>query len=375
MIDYYDIQYRGSSCPVYFRDFPDNNFKGAIYIENEYHKKMNNYLRRWRWWLQKVTFNKYEYGHTEITYLPSLSSKLKLSENVLYNFPYLSKDIVAQKISDVKTTDLLDYLDDPDDARFLKPGFLFFREKKDNGLSVYDYYPLVSLECKAFSYKDQIEEIFERRWKKHQEYLQTGGGHRGIGHGGALYSTRSLEEEADENYADKMFESLDNETKTKLKLLRRQIVELQKCGVPMAVLEKILHQNEKLSRLVITKKHEILLPDYNNMEIKMEPLVKAIFFLFLKHPEGIIFKHLPDYRQELIDIYNELRPLGLNSRSLQSIEDVTNPFLNSINEKCARIRAAFVDKFDEHLAKNYFITGERGEAKKIILPQDLVVRE
>ena len=60
MIDYYDIQYRGSSCPVYFRDFPDNNFKGAIYIENEYHKKMNNYLRRWRWWLQKVTFNKSE---------------------------------------------------------------------------------------------------------------------------------------------------------------------------------------------------------------------------------------------------------------------------------------------------------------------------
>ena len=107
----------------------------------------------------------------------------------------------------------------------------------------------------------------------------------------------------------------------------------------------------------------------------MEPLVKAVYLLYLKHPKGIAFKQLPDYRQELIDIYNELRPLGLNSRSLQSIEDVTNPFLNSINEKCARIRAAFVDKFDEHLAKNYFITGERGEAKKIILPQDLVVWE
>ena len=27
---------------------------------------------------------------------------------------------------------------------------------------------------------------------------------------------------------------------------------------------------------------------------------------------------------------------------MQSIEDVTNPMLNSINEKCARIRGAFV---------------------------------
>ena len=143
----------------------------------------------------------------------------------------------------------------------------------------------------------------------------------------------------------------------------------------MTLLENILHQNDKLSKLVITKKHEIILPDYNNMVIKMEPLVKAIFFLFLKHPEGIIFKHLPDYRQELIDIYKNLRPLGMSDRALQSIEDVTNPFLNSINEKCARIRAAFINKFDEHLAKNYFITGERGEAKKISLPRELVVWE
>jgi hypothetical protein len=65
----------------------------------------------------------------------------------------------------------------------------------------------------------------------------------------------------------------------------------------------------------------------------------------------------------------------MSKRSLQSIEDVTNPFLNSINEKCARIRAAFINKFDEHLAKNYFITGERGEAKKISLPRELVIWE
>ena len=131
----------------------------------------------------------------------------------------------------------------------------------------------------------------------------------------------------------------------------------------------------QLSRLVITKEKRIILPEYNDIEIKMEPLVKAVFFLFLKHPEGIIFKHLPDYRQELIDIYKELRPLGLSKRTLKSIEDVTNPLLNSINEKCARIRTAFVKEFAEHLAKNYFITGERGKAKKITLPRDLVVWE
>lgn len=131
----------------------------------------------------------------------------------------------------------------------------------------------------------------------------------------------------------------------------------------------------QLSRLVITKDYRILLPEYNDIEIKMEPLIKAVYLLFLKHPNGIAFKELADYREELLDIYKTLKPMGLSNRTIQSIEDVTNPLLNSINEKCARIRSAFVKEFDEGLAKNYFVTGERGEAKKISLPRDLVIWE
>jgi hypothetical protein len=84
---------------------------------------------------------------------------------------------------------------------------------------------------------------------------------------------------------------------------------------------------------------------------------------------------LPDYRKELAEIYQMIKPLGLNDRAIRSIEDVTNPCLNSINEKCARIRGAFVSQFDEKLANKYYILGLRGEAKKIELPRDLVVWE
>ena len=136
-----------------------------------------------------------------------------------------------------------------------------------------------------------------------------------------------------------------------------------------------LKNQVKLSRLTITKDYSIILSDYDNKEIKMEPLVKAVYLLYLKHPEGIAFKHLPDYRQEIIDIYNDLRPLGLNSRSLRSIEDVTNPLLNSINEKCSRIRAVFLAEVDASLADQYYITGKSGEQKRITLPRDLVIWE
>ena len=154
--------------------------------------------------------------------------------------------------------------------------------------------------------------------------------------------------------------------------------ESQKCDKTLWRLgfhETKLKNQVKLSKLTITKDYAIILSDYDNKEVKMEPLVKAVYLLFLKHPEGIAFKQLPDYRQELIDIYNDLRPLGLNKRSLQSIEDVTNPLLNSINEKCSRIRATFYAEVDASLADQYCIVGKSGEAKKIILPRDWVMYE
>ena len=100
--------------------------------------------------------------------------------------------------------------------------------------------------------------------------------------------------------------------------------------------------------------------------------MKAVYLLFLRHPEGIVFKHLPEYRQELTRIYENLRPWGLSDRAIQSIEDVTNPLLNSINEKCARIRKAFLKVLDKEIAEFYYITGLRGDIKKITLPRDHV---
>ena len=61
--------------------------------------------------------------------------------------------------------------------------------------------------------------------------------------------------------------------------------------------------------------------------------------------------------------------------ALKSIEDVTNPMLNSINEKCARIRRTFVSMLDSSVAEQYYIKGARGKAKKIILPRELVAWE
>ena len=137
--------------------------------------------------------------------------------------------------------------------------------------------------------------------------------------------------------------------------------------------DKLKHQ-VKFSRLTITKDGAVMLTDYNK-EVRMEPLTKAVYLLFLKHPEGIAFKQLPDYRKELSDLYAKIKPLGLTDRVLKSIEDVTDPTLNSINEKCSRIKSAILAEVDASLADQYYITGKSGEAKRVTLPRKLVIWE
>lgn len=156
--------------------------------------------------------------------------------------------------------------------------------------------------------------------------------------------------------------------------IKQKVRLLRESGVNESEIASLFYVERPLPILIISKDYRIFLGD-EQKEVRMEPLVKAIYLLFLRHPEGILFKHLPDYRKELAEIYIKLRPIGLTDRALQSIEDVTNPLLNSINEKCARIRGAFVGQFDDHMARHYYIDGLRGEAKKISLPRDLVVWE
>lgn len=156
--------------------------------------------------------------------------------------------------------------------------------------------------------------------------------------------------------------------------VKYKVHKLKEYGLSEKDIASLLRSEQPLLQLTVSRNYRFYLGE-NRVEVSMEPLVKAVYLLFLKHPEGIIFKNLPDYRKELTFLYDKVRPWGLTERTLQSIEDVTNPTLNSINEKCARIKKAFLNVMQADLAEHYYIKGTRGEPKKIDLPRDLVVWE
>lgn len=150
------------------------------------------------------------------------------------------------------------------------------------------------------------------------------------------------------------------------------IKQLHSLGIGSLVIRSIAGQKNLLSRISIDADYNITLPDYNNMCIEMAPMTKAVYLLFLRHEEGIRFKELPDYRNELTALYWDLIESDDEENVKATVARVTDPFSNAINEHCSRIKTAFTLKFEPSLASNYYINGKRGEPKRISLPRNMV---
>lgn len=140
---------------------------------------------------------------------------------------------------------------------------------------------------------------------------------------------------------------------------------------PTSVIEAWIQKAVKLSRLKITSDWRILLTDYGK-EVKMRQLPKALFFFFLKHPEGCRVADLQDHKDEIYAIYKKLT-IHENIFSIKKrIKDLVDPFGNSYSEKSAAVKLAFKSEIADNIAQNYYIHGPQGGVKSISLDRSLV---
>ena len=72
---------------------------------------------------------------------------------------------------------------------------------------------------------------------------------------------------------------------------------LRAIGAPLLEELRVEAARAKLSRLLITKDYRFILADYDNTEVELQPVHKAVYLLFLAHPEGIEFKRLAGRRR------------------------------------------------------------------------------
>ena len=159
---------------------------------------------------------------------------------------------------------------------------------------------------------------------------------------------------------------------------------LHALGVPLLEELRIEAAKGRLSRLVITTDYRFILADYQR-EVELQPVHKAVYLLFLAHPEGIEFKRLADYRAELLRYYMATAKMMDKEKVIEGVDHLVDPLDNAINEKCSRIKKVFLELMDEYTASYYIISSHTQKhvvgssriwyerLKVVTLPRELVV--
>lgn len=353
---------------------PDNY---VIYFEKEQNKELSLYIRR----NYQMLKSKFAASDLNFIYFPLISSSsTNIQELISYYFPQLNYYLLPEKviehfnekilsqifnnfqdeinfISDkteyvpalIKSEELLNLLDFKSN---INSGLLFF--KYDKGvIGVSDYFYSNSNHDYDLFFDEAIKHIVTDNWVDY-----------------------SLGDNMLSNFlpAIDYTEQLDDDAKDLVKDIENRLTELKDSGQLLfliPILKDLLNkQSEKIdfnsiSKMEIDYQNKIQLP-YFKKEVEMSHLTKAIYFLFLKHPEGINLKELGNYKKELLTIYTSVSNQLDYDKMAKSIDDVINLETKAIYTHLSRIKSAFYKIMDASFAKYYIVSGS-GEEERVVL--------
>ena len=312
-----------------------------LYVEDAFSHSINDFLREHFSELTEM----FEEANMNLLYLPLLFESEAYQEVLRYNHPYLGPDFGQLEVAEVYAKFFRKYKL----GKGLK-GLLVIDAEESERKGVFSH-----LE-EGVDLRGQFREIAERVQMVVSEPESMYAGTLSTDLLCFEFEPEGRDLTMDPEVWERIQWLKENAT---LKVLGRVIDELQKV-------------TNKVSRLFVTNDYRLFLKDYGMREVVMPPLSKCLYLLFLRHPEGIRFKELGDYEDELLSIYNLISLRERPDDIRESIRAMTDPLNNSVNEKCSRIRAAFMEVITEDLAEVYFVTGRRGELKGVKLDRGLV---
>jgi len=139
----------------------------------------------------------------------------------------------------------------------------------------------------------------------------------------------------------------------------------------------ILNNDGTPGRLLVNGDLKVVLPDYDEMEVKMTAMCRTVYILFLKLKatgnQGMRMADMGQYRDELLDIYTLVKPAADYDRVQASVDNLCNPMSNALNETISKINR-YIKKviLDKQMAQQYVIDGTRGELYSVALAPDLI---
>ncbi len=373
---------------IAFKDLPFvPDTQQVIYVENQYNEHVNAVIKEKYEWLRW----RLRQRGLDFVYFPMFFDDEDVREKVMYHAPYLTSEIMNQV--ELRSSYLLGFMSHIENIVKISPSFLYAPWKEEDewvfrGLTLDDGNNVAKtiewiiddvrgerrysedidepMECQTTPSEVPSENCSRVRFSKIPNLLKKFC--RGI----------TLEEDdVPEKSASSPEYGLEEMREERLEDImedfQRDVLRLRLTGISLETILEWLADFEKVSRMRITDDLRIILPDYGNKEVEISPLYKAVYFLFLNHPEGIVLQRLEDYHRELANYYRQTTGRDeLTPRMQESIRKMEVYGNNALNIALTKIKIAFCLAFDERLAKQYIIKGRQGQPYKIALDRNLV---
>lgn len=353
-----------------------------VYIEDTYNESINNFITENIGLIKEKAKAK----GCSFTYFNGLSDEVQLreffAEYLDYNYPDCEAGFIRELLlfqqqlpSDLLSALLLDLLNLP---AFKTPALI--RNRGSIGDAALNEYSFFSLDC---------EKDIQLQFEQYLENIQPAGDMSHIRFSIVKNPNKTADDKFN-NEANKLTEDIIQKIEylkaNGMHSLLAEIalrmynntdqIAINPTRKAASTFELMADVNPVISRLriewVSKFDFQITLPDYGNRIVEMPRLPKALYYFFLKHPEGVMLNSLADYKGELLSIYERISNKGDKEEIIRNINRLVDPFDNSVNVNCSRIKNAFVKLMSDRLAKHYYITGWRGEPKKVDLSTELI---
>lgn len=340
----------------------------VVYVETEYNKPLNSFICNNMEYIRKGFLER----NYHFVYIPEL--KNLSDEDLACAFPLDTASMTDEIRNNIRniTTEQFSHMFASligMDFSGCKAGLLSlhrYHGDEGNGIPDLDYskshFVYVDLQDCCL---DNIKEAFEEYFKFYATELRPG-----------VFCVRPREEYPLDDWQEGEFDGHQNDIQDYLfyydqqKMLGiaeeiRQRVEILRQGGYIelllhtlgADLVKQINDSRKtatpLMHLNISDNLRIFIPELDNREMKMPALARALYVFYLRHEEGVEFKFLSEFTEELFSLYRLASNRLDDTRLRATVDSLVNPTENKINECVSRIKTAFLSIMDEYAARNY----------------------
>ena len=151
---------------------------------------------------------------------------------------------------------------------------------------------------------------------------------------------------------------MDEDAASIVAQIKTLLGQLRTKGVTDKEIDSLLTQQQP-GRAYIDTKGMLVLPDAGGVQIKLTPMERTLYILFLRYPDGINADELWRYWDELCDIYGSQTVYDDMDMIEDAVEGICDEEKVSWYTNVSRIKRKITDRLGKRAAEQYII--RRGE--------------